>query len=88
MRKLTASRGSAITLTSALRDFKSNPTKANLAKSMNRHGLSARQAGNIMACLKAMGHVTNHGKYGNKCHFTSEFRTSQVMSKLHEMGAL
>lgn len=88
MRKLTASRGSAITLTSALKDFKSNPTKANLAKSMNRHGLSAKQAGNIMTCLKAMGHVTNHGSKGNKCHFTSEFRTSHVMSRLHDMGQI
>lgn len=85
-KSLRASRDCAIALTNILRDFKDNPTQKNLAKTMNNHGISARSAGHVMTCLKEMGYVTSHGRNGNKSHFNSDFRTSQVMCKLRAKG--
>ena len=88
MKRISASRGSAITLTSVLREFKSNPTQKNLAKTMNHHGLSSRHSGAIMHCLKDMKCVSNHGRKGNKSHFPTSFRTSHVIERLHTQGVL
>lgn len=85
---LRASRDCAIALTSALRDFSKNPTEQNLRKAMNHHGLSGSKAPAVMHCLRDMGCVTSHGRHGNKSHFSRDFRTSQVVSRLHRRGEI
>ena len=90
-RKFTADRGSAITLTAILIKFKNNKTHTlrDLTKICKEEGIgSSNQIHVIMTCLKDMGFISNHGRYGNKEHFNVEFRTSHLMTELYKRGAI
>lgn len=89
--KFTADRGSAITLTAILTKFKNNPTHTlkDLTRICREESIgSSNQIHAIMDCLKDMGCISNHGRYGNKQHFNVEFRTSHLMSELYKRGAI
>lgn len=89
--KLTADRGSAITLTAILKKFKDtdNHSFYTLSNLCREFGLGTqKQIHAIMDCLKEMGCVSNHGRYGNKCHFNIEFRTSHLMTELYKKGVI
>jgi hypothetical protein len=86
-----ADRGSAITLTAILTEFKNNRTHTlNDLKKICRekHIGTSYQIHAIMDCLKEMGYVSNHGRYGNKHHFNVEFRTSHLMTELYKKGVI
>lgn len=90
-RVFTADRGSAITLTAILIRFKNNATHTlkDLTKICREEGIgSSNQIRAIMACLKDMGCISNHGRYGNKQHFNVEFKTSHLMSELYKRGVI
>jgi DNA topoisomerase IA len=88
---IKADRGSAITLTAILTKFKNsdNYTINTLSKLCKEEGIGTNsQIKAIMQCLKDMGCVSNHGRYGNKVHFVHQFRTSHVMSELYNRGVI
>ena len=90
-KKFQADRGSAITLTAILTRFKNNTTHTlkDLTKICREEGIgSSYQIHAIMDCLKEMGCVSNHGRYGNKQHFDVEFRTSHLMTMLYSKGVI
>lgn len=88
--KITADRGSAITLTAILRTFKNakSHTVESLKTILRENNYAPGIAKPIMQCLKDMGYVSNHGKYGNKCHFNADFRTSHLMTELYQRGVI
>lgn len=89
-KRISADRGSAITLTAILTKFKNNTThtQASLRTLLRENGYMPGIAKPIMECLKDMGCISNHGKYGNKCHFNANFRTSHLMVELSKRGVI
>ena len=90
-KRISADRGSAITLTAILQNFQksSNHSLATLNRLCNEAGLGTqKQVHAIMDCLKDMGYVVNHGRNGNKCRFASDFKTSHLMTMLYQRGVI
>ena len=89
--KITADRGSAITLAAILKKFKdgNKHTVDHLSKLCKEERIGTqRQIREIMQCLKDMGCVSSHGKHGNKCHIPQWMHTGHIMSELYKRGVI
>ena len=89
--KITADRGSAITLTAILTKFKNgnNFTVNTFSKLCKEERVGTNsQIREIMKCLKDIGCISNHGRHGNKCHIPQWMHTGHIMSELYKRGII